>query len=928
MSKFSNFIKYYRDCVFEDSSDAIFASTDSTESYIKITGEELSKRDPIEFTESEIINLRTFIYNTLEHHNNASFWYGYPILFIKKGVNSYIKPVFYIPIRFDEDKKPEIDSNLTPRINNEAFSDLGIEFEEIKGFAEDINLYNNDNFIDLSTLGDLLKDKYPDLNYNKKDNNNKIFFKGVVFSSEQSKYTKGLDDELNKLLRLDKLLSNSCLKYYINPQAIKTIGTDNAKLSNLLEVFELNENQKKAVRLSFKKYITVITGPPGTGKSQVVASLILNSILSNQKVLFASKNHKAIKVVEEKFNNLIGYPFLIRLGKRDNEGNDLKINLVRYLNWLLHTNPSDDIEDKIRKCEKELNELIIDRNKIISEIEELRLLRNKTLLYFKINQNKYNYTISFQELIEKIKSKKGVKRKNLLNCKIKNVSQYLKKMNDVHKLSSFEELLDKNDNFNHKIKELSYEFIKLWFESFPKKIDFEQKKNIDNFIAVLESLMVDNLSKKQIYDLMVKMNSLQNKVSEFLQSWCVTNLSIKGEMPLIEGFFDLLIIDEASQCDIASVIPLLFRSKRVVVLGDPFQLKHISTISPKRSIELLKENNLEDNYNYISRSFFDISQTIAEKSSMVFLNEHFRSHADIISFSKNYSSWYDGRLLISTDYRRLNPKPSIYSNSIDWVDIQGPIKQINSSGAFINEEVDAVVNKAVEILNYSDFNGDLGIITPFRLQANEIRTKLHYKLNNIQRNRVLVETTIKFQGDEKDIIIFSPVISKLNPKGVNYYLKNTDHLLNVAITRARSKLIIVGNKQACLESKIKHYQDFAKYVEGILSGEIQNIENKAESIYEELLHKALLNAQIDPIPQFVIGQYRLDFAIIKNDLKIDIEVDGKQYHTDWSGDQLKADIVRNQRLQNLGWKVIRFWSYEIRDNIDYCINRIRLIINE
>jgi superfamily I DNA and/or RNA helicase len=60
--------------------------------------------------------------------------------------------------------------------------------------------------------------------------------------------------------------------------------------------------------------------------------------------------------------------------------------------------------------------------------------------------------------------------------------------------------------------------------------------------------------------------------------WSVSNLSARSALPLVPGLFDLVIIDEASQCDIPSIVPLLARSKRAVLAGDPMQLKHISTL--------------------------------------------------------------------------------------------------------------------------------------------------------------------------------------------------------------------------------------------------------------------------------------------------------------------------------------------------------------
>jgi superfamily I DNA and/or RNA helicase len=72
---------------------------------------------------------------------------------------------------------------------------------------------------------------------------------------------------------------------------------------------------------------------------------------------------------------------------------------------------------------------------------------------------------------------------------------------------------------------------------------------------------------------------LAAQVANVMPGWAVTSLSAKGRVPFESGLFDLVVIDEASQCDIASVLPLLFRAKRAVIIGDPQQLRHISRLT-------------------------------------------------------------------------------------------------------------------------------------------------------------------------------------------------------------------------------------------------------------------------------------------------------------------------------------------------------------
>ena len=70
-------------------------------------------------------------------------------------------------------------------------------------------------------------------------------------------------------------------------------------------------------------------------------------------------------------------------------------------------------------------------------------------------------------------------------------------------------------------------------------------------------------------------------------------------------------------------------------------------------------------------------------------------------------------------------------------------------------------------------------------------------------------------------------------------------------------------------------------------------------------------------------QYSLDLALFCGDRTLDIEVDGEHYHRDWDGELCRRDQLRNRRLIEMGWDVMRFWVYEIRDNMPGCLARVR-----
>jgi very-short-patch-repair endonuclease len=90
-----------------------------------------------------------------------------------------------------------------------------------------------------------------------------------------------------------------------------------------------------------------------------------------------------------------------------------------------------------------------------------------------------------------------------------------------------------------------------------------------------------------------------------------------------------------------------------------------------------------------------------------------------------------------------------------------------------------------------------------------------------------------------------------------------------------------------------------------------------------VLYRALYAAGVRAIPQYAVEKYVLDFAVIDGERRLNIEVDGEQYHRAWNGELLRRDRLRNQRLMELGWEVRRYWVYQVRDELERCVQEIK-----
>jgi len=527
-------------------------------------------------------------------------------------------------------------------------------------------------------------------------------------------------------------------------------------------------------------------------------------------------------------------------------------------------------------------------------------------------------------------------RENMKSAK--EVINYFNSLKVLQKQKTLFDLAYAAKIIENEIADNSQELWEDWLRLLPSRLTREDRKLLGDYAALLSLIVSSNQNNstldRKIY---AKYYELQSKAVNLLSSWAVTSLSVKNKVPFQPGFFDLVIIDEASQCDIASALPLLYRAKRTVIIGDNKQLTHISSINHEQDMRLLERYDLQEhflNWSYVGNSLFGLAQTVCSSEDIVVLKDHHRSHADIINFSNR--EFYGGDLRIATKYEKL--KPISKDSAIRWVNVLGNVETPTSGGSINQTEAVAVVNELKRLIEMG-YEGTIGVVSPFRAQADRINdivtrdTELSGKL--ITRD-FLVNTVHQFQGDERDIMIFSPVISKGMSKGSHHFLSRTGNLFNVAITRARSALIVVGNRNECSSCGIKYMERFVEYLSEIenrsepkkevdidLGPSYPKIPSVYVSDWEKELYENLYRNNIKTVPQYQVEQYLLDLALFHNGRKLDIEIDGEKYHRNWDGDLCKRDQLRNKRLLELGWDVMRFWVYEVRDDSSGCLARIQ-----
>ena len=833
-----------------------------------------------------------------------------------------------------------------------------------------------------------------------------IYNRAVLVVGERSPFTQGLESELRALARLQEFsYRDTALGQWIHGD-ITVASDDSAK--PLIEVLPLNTEQRQAINQALNQNLTIITGPPGTGKSQVVTNLLLNAAWQEKRVVFASKNNKAVDVVEVRLNNLGPRPILLRVGS-----NQYQKKLAEYLLALLSvTSTADDqlafdeswdihkrSAEKLKGLDDDLAYIVELRNRVDaleraaedarrelpeetftflknSGLEEIQsvaarfhnALCNATrtekpfltrLLWGFTKKNRFN------ELVKTAADLKGVLRLfgvslpedqptddtiaawhtfgNVLKAKIglaERICEYTMELQNLQAARSIESIAREQTDIIGQLSNNAEALWKNWLRLQPSKLSHSDRALLGKYSSLLKMVIETEPDMKLGKNVYKQYAELFSEVAHLLPCWAVTSLSARGKLPFEAGFFDLVVFDEASQCDIASALPLLYRAKQVAVIGDPKQLSHISGLRRGQDQQLLEKYDMiagYANWAYSYNSLFDLASGMAASEAIVSLRDHHRSHSDIIEFSNRF--FYEDRLRVATRYEHLR-FPSSSNTGVRWVHVDGKVSRPAAGGAVNRREADAVVNSLRHLMLEQGYYGTVGAVSPFRAQANLIRQKVSQD-SQLERSLInaefLVDTVHKFQGDERDVMIFSPVLSDGISPGAIGFLQNNGNLFNVAISRARAMLLVVGDQHAASQSEVGYLREFSAYVTSLDQKEqvcreqqLSDLGPKYPAIsnptyvsdWERVLYVALYEAGIKTIPQYQIEKYALDLAVFDGERKLDIEVDGERYHRSWTGELCRRDQIRNHRMFELGWDVMRFWVYEVRDDLEGCISRV------
>lgn len=819
---------------------------------------------------------------------------------------------------------------------------------------------------------------------------NGIYNKAMLITGKRTAYTSRLIAELKEISRApDEELDRTALKYFfLNVQKEETLLPE----GKVADVFPVNAVQRRAVASLLSSPVTVIQGPPGTGKSQVVAVAAANARLHGQTVLISSRNHKAVDAVMAKLTLPEGKTLAVRANSR--QAPAIKYTLAMALKDQL----GEAVDERARRAYEQLyNELNMRLEERHDHCETARILEEGAVRMGRLEEQlRHLETMLPAECCDRADGILGrFSMQRLRNAE--SFSRELSSLNG-RLLSLFLTHPRRGYDFFRCVRAWSdkgWGRMPAWMRREPEEMlkrlagqcllarEYEETRqkireervlleqlgtsleDVEKALDEVEHLIQNMLPRLFELDAKRRMGILQEDKRAVLAGlrnsllvrgngleaglltaaharealygspvWAVTSLSVGAYLPLAPAMFDMAFIDEAGQASIPSAIPVLFRAKRAGIIGDPRQLSAVSSITPELDTVLMQEFQLDVHadlrFSSSGNSLYDFSAGVPAATSFL-LNETFRSASDIAEYSNDL--FYQGRLSVATSEDHLHV-PAGHKAGMEWSVVAGEVRAAPGGGVYCDEEVSETAALLRSLIRFARFDGTIGIVTPFRAQADRLKDMIYersgFSLEELEGVQLHIDTAHGFQGDERDVMILSLCSGPDMKSGALHFLRENANLFNVAVSRARGLLHIVGNREWALHCSIPHIEALAR---PSAERRVKASGTKwypHESPYEAYFYECLLKAGIRTIPQLPVRNRRLDLALTDdaNPLcKLDIEIDGA-CHCAADGTRRTDDHWRDRQLRELGWRVVRFWTYELREDTDRCVARVRHIWEE
>lgn len=604
-----------------------------------------------------------------------------------------------------------------------------------------------------------------------------------------------------------------------------------------------------------------------------------------------------------------------------------------------------DMQKEESKLEK--NKLILqEKKRVSSEIcrNLVEAMKEENILQYTQNfakleetYEKYSLKREREEILEKIapvapkwaqevRDRVGIHGKSTVPSNIGDAwkwKQYTEIIAEIVN-NPFRELQEESMMLSKKYREVTAKYAEIcaWYHLLKKtECDIDMKQALQGWKQTVKK--IGKGTGKNAPRLKAKARKLMAKCQGAVPGWIMPmNRALESLDPKVNRF-DVIIVDEASQSDMSS-LAIAYMARKLIIVGDDKQVSPMGV-----GVELDKMNYLEQVYlsdvipnshlYNIKTSLYDIAATTFQS---LMLREHFRCVPEIIGFSNKLS--YDYKIKPLRDASSSALLPAVVNYRVEDGERAGHRKENP-------QEAKHIVALLMACMEQPEYEGKtFGIISLLGdLQAKKIQSLIfkYIDAKEIERRKILCGNASNFQGDERDIIFLSMVDSRqeegllaLQGYGVEDSVRKR---YNVATSRAKDQLWVVNSLDAANDLKAgdirKTLLDYAANPEAF-EQVVEEIEEKAESPFEEAVAKALVARGYHIEQQWKVGAYRLDIVAIYKESKVAIECDGERYHS--SESQIRADMERQTILERIGWQFIRIRGSEFFSDMEQAMNHV------
>ena len=615
---------------------------------------------------------------------------------------------------------------------------------------------------------------------------------------------------------------------------------------------------------------------------------------------------------------------LIAIGKIALEYREVDIKRSEYLVKI------EDIIKENSHLGREIKNAILNENidKYSETLEKLRVLSEKEVLYKKYKDLLHNVKAVANSWGEELEN--GLfneKIENIYNVwRYKQISQKLKELAEKPYFNLQADILEKTEE----LKKLTIDLVtkKAWYNI----IKFLEEK--DN-LAISQALKgwkqtVQKIGKGTGKNTNIHKKNAKEKMllcQKVVPAWIMPLNKVFDTLNPVENKFDIVIIDEASQSDISSLI-LLYMAKKIIIVGDDKQVSpsdvgvNIDKINMFRR-KYIKGKVANDDLYGIRASLYSIVSTTFQPIS---LREHFRSVPEIIGYSNKTS--YDNQILPLRDSNSSILKPAIIDYKVNGRrDEKSKINRIEA------ETIVSLIEACLAMKEYK--NSTFGVISLLGDEQAELIQDLIVKripATEIENHKILCGNSASFQGDERDIMFISLVDSSEENKSLRLVGEGVEGAIrkryNVAISRAKDQLWIVHSidKNSLKEGDLR--KELFEYIDSLKENVFDKtaIENITTSDFENEVARHLLEKNYTIKQKWRVGSYDIDMVAIYDDKKIAIECDGKTLnHTE---EEVIANLEEQEILERCGWKFIRVRASEYFRNPEKAIKDLIIQLDD